>query len=209
MSQRVSLRLAGLIFFCVVLCAPQGVSDSPSGLWKISYFTEIGDPNERLSAGGWIFISDKSSTLMGVSSLGDRRDGSVIGMAKGSAFDATITFGNRPFIFVRLAGECRGDSLQGRFTADSSDGGFWMGSFAGSKGIAGESYRADSGGQEDPNDYLTRGVGIPPQPTRFVDPEAFWSNQTGKAKRDVFVITYDKNTVLMCRNVPMIWQWWM
>jgi len=194
-----------MIFLGTVLCVPQAVSDSPSGLWKISYFPETGGLDERLSAGGWISVSDKHSTLLGVSSLGDRRDGSVIGLVKGDAFDVTITFGHSPHIFVWLAGKRRGDELRGRFTA-SYDGGFWRGSFVGSREY-GESYAV--GHESDPQDYLTRGVGIAPRPTRFADPEAVWYNQTGKAKRDVFVITYDKDTVLMCRNVPMIWQWWL
>jgi hypothetical protein len=48
-----------------------------------------------------------------------------------------------------------------------------------------------------------------PKPTAFIDPEAIWSEQQGKERRDSFEINYSRDTVLMCRNKPMIWQWWL
>lgn len=45
------------------------------------------------------------------------------------------------------------------------------------------------------------------KPTVFIDPEAIWSEQQGKERRDAFEINYSRDTVLMCRNKPMIWQW--
>jgi hypothetical protein len=59
---------------------------------------------------------------------------------------------------------------------------------------------------------MTQDVTVVPEPTIFVDPEAFYyeqGKQTDKAKRDKFVIKYARNTVLMCRNKPMLWQWWL
>ena len=47
------------------------------------------------------------------------------------------------------------------------------------------------------------------KPTVFRDPEGIWSVQQGKESRSAFEIYYSRNTVLMCRNKPMIWQWWL
>jgi hypothetical protein len=61
----------------------------------------------------------------------------------------------------------------------------------------------------DPLDYMTRNVVVVPEPTVFLDPEAFYYDQADKAQREKFAIKYARNTILMCRNKPMLWQWWL
>ncbi|MDD5735806.1 MAG: hypothetical protein PHQ39_10120, partial [Methanothrix soehngenii] len=48
-----------------------------------------------------------------------------------------------------------------------------------------------------------------PKPTLYLDPEANWSAQQDSGVRETFVIRYQRNTVLMCRKKPLIWDWWL
>jgi len=48
-----------------------------------------------------------------------------------------------------------------------------------------------------------------PKPTLYLDPEANWSAQQDSGVRETFVIRYQRNTILMCRNKPLIWDWWL
>jgi hypothetical protein len=146
-----------------------------------------------------VLLGQPGSTLCGRSTLRDRGDGFLIGLSEGGDFDAAITFRQTPTIFVRLAGGFVGDEMVGGFSAYSSDGGFWWGNFS--------AMRADPASEVDAN-YL-QDADLVLKPTVFIDPEAIWSEQQGKEKRDTFEICYSRNTVLMCRNKPMIWQWWL
>ena len=180
-------------------------TNGPSGLWNISYEVEWGSADSQLDDSSVTSIYEEGSTLHGDSSIGNRKNGSLIGLSNGSTFDATITFHQKPSLFMRLAGGCTDDSLQGTFTAASTDGGFWGGKFAASQ--EGEAQELKK--EVDPLDYMTRDVAIIAEPTIFLDPEAFYYEQKDKAQREKFAIKYARNTILMCRNKPMLWQWWL
>jgi hypothetical protein len=180
-------------------------SNNPSGLWNISYEVQWGSAESQLANSSVASIYEEGSTLRGESSLGSRKGGSLIGLSNGSTFDATITFRQKPSLFMRLAGGCTEDSLQGTFTATSTEGGFWRGQFTATQ--AGEA--VDFKREVDPLDYMTRNVVVVPEPTVFLDPEAFYYDQADKAQREKFAIKYARNTILMCRNKPMLWQWWL
>ncbi len=186
-------------------------SDDPSGSWNILYDVWFGSSDDRLSGDSSASIARAGSTLHGEASLGNQSDGSLTSLSNGSAFDATITFRQKPAVFMRLKGDRKGDNLQGSFSASSSDGCFWKGGFTASP-LAEGANLPDRKVRIDPVDYMTQDVTVVPEPTIFVDPEAFYyeqNGQTDKAKRDKFVIKYARNTILMCRNKPMLWQWWL
>jgi hypothetical protein len=182
-------------------------TDDPSGLWNISYEVQWGNPGDLLAESSVASIYEEGSTLRGGSSMGNRSDGSLIGLSNGRDFDATITFRQKPSLFLRLAGGCTGDSLQGNFTASSSNGHFWRGRFTASQAKSREMLKQES--EINPLEYMTKDVTVAPAPTLFIEPEAFFYEQTGKAERRAFAINYSRNTILMCRNVPMLGQWWL
>jgi len=196
------------LFAVVALSAILASAEEQSSQWTIIYKV-LGDcPDDRTAAfgeGGILYMEEDESTLHGSSSLGSRGDGFMIGTAMDCRFDAAITFHQSPLLFIRLKGERSGDALSGRFTASSSDGRFWWGDFAASPSLPSGSCDPLSNGKS----ITMPDAGPAPRPLRFADPEAFWSNQTGTEVRPFFVITYDRDTILMCRNVPMIWQWWL
>ncbi len=196
------------LFAALLMAASTAVaSDDPSGLWNISYEVQWGNPGDLPASNSMASIYEEGSTLRGESSLGSRKNGSLIGLSNGNDFDATITFRQKPSLFLRLAGGCTGDSLQGNFTASSTNGGFWKGRFTASQSGSGEIREQED--EIDPLDYMTKDVAVAPAPTLFIEPEAFFYEQTGKAERRAFAINYSRNTILMCRNVPMLWQWWL
>lgn len=173
--------------------------NDPSGRWSISYQGQ----NDQISTDGMINIAKAGSTLYGDSTLGQRGDGKLIGLAKGSAFNATITFRKKPAMFVKLDGCQVGDKLQGRYTATSSDGIFYRGKFTAARWgeSANEEVVIDPIAPDDPLAYQT---------TIFFDPDLYWHNyQFGRAKMDTYVINYSRNTILMVANKPFLWQWWL
>ncbi|MFB3765443.1 MAG: hypothetical protein ACE14P_09370 [Methanotrichaceae archaeon] len=151
-----------------------------------------------------INIAKAGSTLYGDSTLGQRGDGKLIGIVKGSAFSATITFRKDPLMFVKLDGSHIDDKLHGSFTATSSDGGFYRGKFTAARWEESE-YDEEVGFDPiPPDDPLAY------KPTIFFDPDLYWHNyQFGRAKMDTYVINYSKNTILMVSNKPFLWQWWL
>jgi hypothetical protein len=184
-------------------------SDDPSGRWNISYEVEWGGPGNLLASNSVASIFEKGSTLQGESSLGNRSDGTLIGLSSDGSFDATITFRQKPSVpsmFLRLKGHCTGKSLHGNFTASSSNGQFWKGRFTALHAGHVKSQEQEKIG---PLEFMTRDVTIAPTPTTFIEPEAFYFGQEGEAERRAFAISYSRNTILMCRNVPMLWQWWL
>ena len=196
------------LFAALLMAASTAVaSDDPSGLWNISYEVQWGNPGDLLAKSSVASIYEKGSTLRGESSLGNRSDGSLIGLSNGSGFDATITFRQKPSVFMRLKGDCTDKNLQGSFTASSSNGRFWKGRFTASQAGSGEIWAQED--EINPLEYMTKDVAVAPAPTLFIEPEAFFYEQTGKAERRAFAINYSRNTILMCRNVPMLWQWWL
>jgi hypothetical protein len=182
-------------------------SNAPSGRWNISYEVLWGDPGDLPASSSMASIFEEGSTLRGESSLGNRSDGALIGLSNGSNFDAAITFRKKPSVFIRLRGDYTDKSLQGGFTASSSNGYFWKGRFTALHTGSVEEQRP--GDEIDPLEYMTEDATIAPAPTVFIEPEAFYYGQEGKAERRGFAINYSRNTILMCRNVPMIWQWWL
>jgi len=182
-------------------------ANDPSGLWNISYEVQWGNPGDLLTKSSLASIYEEGSTLRGESSLGNRSDGSLIGLSNGSDFDATITFRQKPSVFMRLKGGCTDKSLQGSFTASSSNGHFWRGRFTALQARPGEMREQED--EIDPLEYMTKDVAVAPAPTVFIEPEAFYYEQAGNAERRAFAINYSRNTILMCRNVPMLWQWWL
>lgn len=182
-----------LVFTCTAVA-----SDDLSGRWLFSY--EFGDKivSGPLADGSVATVSEADSTLSGRSTLRGRGDGFLIGLSEGCNFDIAITFRKTPTIFVRLTGSFDGDEMDGSFSAYSSDGGFWTGGFS-----------AVRTSREEGDENNLQDADLAPKPTVFIDPEAIWSEQQGKEDRDPFEIYYSKNTVLMCRNKPMIWLWWL
>lgn len=126
-----------------------------------------------------------------------------------SSFRAAISFRYDPAMFVQLTGSRTDGELLGSFTATSSKGGFWKGSF---KAIqlttgTGDVINPDTG--VDPVSFTPTDVDLLPEPTEYLDPEANWSAQQESGVRETFVIRYQRNTILMIRNKPFIWQWWL
>jgi hypothetical protein len=201
------MRLYLLAVLLILIDIAATASNDPSGLWNISYEVLWGNPGDLPARNSVASIYEEGSTLRGDSSLGNRSDGFLIGLSNGNDFDATITFRQKPSLFLRLAGGCTGDSLQGNFTASSSNGRFWRGRFTASQARSGEIRRLED--EINPLEYMTKDVEIAPAPTLFIEPEAFFYEQTDKAERRAFAINYSRNTILMCRNVPMLWQWWL
>lgn len=201
-----SIKLYLLAALLVSAGAVAGSGD-PSGLWNISYEVQWGNPGDLQAKSSFASIYEKGSTLLGESSLGNRSDGSLIGLLSGSDFDAAITFQQKPSIFIRLKGDYTGNSLQGSFAASSTNGRFWKGHFTALQARSGDMPENEVGG--DPFEYMTEGVSVAPAPTEFIEPEALYYEQEGKSERKMFAINYSRNTILMCRNVPMIWQWWL
>lgn len=174
--------------------------NDPSGRWSIDYEGQ----NDQLTTHGMVSIIKAGSTLHGDSTLGPRCDGKLIGIMKGYAFNATITFRKKPAMFVKLDGCQVGDKLQGSYTASSSDGIFYRGGFTAARWE--ESAHDEEVGFDPiaPNDPLAY------QPTIFFDPDLYWHNyQFGRAKMDIYAINYSKNTILMVGNMPFLWQWWL
>lgn len=182
-------------------------SENPSGLWNISYEVQWGNPGDLLARSSVASIYEKGSTLLGEASLENRSDGSLIGILSGRNFDAAITFRQKPTIFVRLKGDCIGNSLQGSFSASSTNGRFWRGCFTALQARSGVMPEHEV--EIESLEYMTEGTTAAPAPIVFIEPEAFYYEQEGKAERKMFAINYSRNTILMCRNVPMIWQWWL
>ncbi len=195
-----------LAFFFVVTAA---ASDDLSGRWRISYVVQSGSPDDRLAEGSVARLSEKDSTLQGRATLGSRGDGYLIGSCEGSAVRAAITFRDNPAMFVQLTGSCTEGELRGSFTASSSEGGFWQGNFRAIQltNGAGEAINPDAG--DDPVSFTPTDVDLLPEPTEYLDPEGNWSAQQESGVKETFVIRYQRNTILMCRNKPLIWQWWL
>lgn len=184
-------------------------SNDPSGRWNISYEVEWGGPGDLPASNSVASIFEKGSTLQGESSLGNRSDGTLIGLFSDGSFDATITFRQKPSVpsvFLRLKGHCADKSLRGNFTASSSNGRFWKGRFT---ALHAGHTKIQEQVEIDPLEFMTKDVTIAPAPTTFIEPEAFYFGQEGEAERRTFAINYSRNTILMCRNVPMLWQWWL
>jgi len=199
--------LAVLLAFLFVVSA--AASDDLSGRWKISYVVQSGSPDDGLAEGSVVSLSEKDATLQGRATLGSRGDGYLIGCSGGSAVRAAITFRHSPVMFVRLTGSCTDGELRGNFTASSSEGGFWQGNFRATQltNGAGDVTNPDTGA--DPVSFTPTDADLLPEPTEYLDPEGNWSVQQESGVKEIFVIRYQKNTILMVKNVPMIWQWWL
>ncbi len=198
--------LAALIALLVVVTATG--SDDLSGRWKILYEVENGDADD-LTQSSVASLNQKDSSLQGRVTLGARDDGFLIGCCESDGVRAAITFRHSPTIFIRLIGSCTDGELQGSFTASSSDGGFWQGRFRAIHLTAegGKVINAQAGA--DPSSFAPLDIDLSPKSTEFLDPEANWSAQQDSDVRETFFISYRKNTILMLRNKPFIWQWWL
>jgi len=202
-----SCLLAALLAFLFVVSA--AASDDLSGRWKICYVVQSGSPDDGLAEGSVVSLNEKDSTLQGRATLGSRGDGYLIGCCEGIVVRAAITFRHNPAIFVRLTGSCTDGELRGSFTATSCEGDFWHGNF---KAIqlttgTGEIINPDTGA--DPVSFTPTDADLLPEPTEYLNPEANWSAQQESGVREIFVISYQRNTILMVQNKPFIWQWWL
>ena len=199
--------LAALLAFLFVATA--AASDDLSGRWKIVYAVESGGHDEGLAEGSVVSLSEKDSTLQGRATLGSRGDGYLIGCCEGSAVRAAITFRHNSAMFVRLIGSRTEGGLRGSFTASSNDGGFRQGIFRAIQLTtgSGEAINPDAGTY--PVSFTPTDADLLPEPTEYLDPEANWSAQQESGVKEAFVIRYQRNIILMCRNKPMIWQWWL
>lgn len=200
MATRNGCLLAASSAFLFVVSA--AASDDLSGRWKIAYDVESGS---AFAGGSEVSLSEKESTLQGRATLGSRGDGYLIGCLQGRTIRAAITFRHNPAMFVQLTGFRTDGELQGSFTASGS-GEFWRGKFTATQLTtgSGEVVGAGRGPVSTPMDK-----DLLPKPTRYLDPEANWSVQQESGVKEIFVIRYQRNTILMCRNQPMIWQWWL
>jgi len=196
-------------FLAILFVITAAASDDLSGRWKISYVVQSGSPDDGLAEGSVASLSEKDVTLQGRATLGSRGDGYLIGSCDGSAVRAAITFRHNPTMFVRLTGSRTDGELRGSFTASSSEGGFWQGNFRAIQltNGAGEAINPDAGA--DPVSFTPTDVDLIPEPTEYLDPEGNWSAQQESGVKETFVIRYQRNTILMCRNKPLIWQWWL
>jgi hypothetical protein len=199
--------LAGLLAFLFVATA--AAFEDLSGRWKIVYVVQSGSPDDRLAEGSVASLSEKDSTLQGRATLGSRGDGYLIGCCDGSAVRAAITFRHNPAMFVRLTGSSTDGGLRGSFTASSDDGGFWQGNFRAIQLTTGAGEVINTYTGADTVSFTPTDVDLLPEPTEYLDPEGNWSVQQESGVKDTFVIRYQRNTILMVRNVPMIWQWWL
>ena len=200
-----ALFAALLLSLAVVTAA---ASDDLSGRWKISYEVQSGDPDEQLAKGSLASLMEKDSTLQGRATMGSRGDGYLIGYCMESSFSAAITFRRNPAMFVRLTGDHVGEGLSGSFTASSSEG-FWLGNFTATQTTTGTGEVIDPEAGANLVSFTPPDVDLLPEPNKYLDPEANWSAQHEGGAKKIFVIRYQRNTILMCRNVPMIWQWWL
>lgn len=198
--------LAALIALLVVVTAT--ASDDLSGRWKIRYEVETGNAYD-LTQGSVASLNQKDSTLQGRVTLGPRDDGFLIGCCESDGVRAAITFRHSPTIFIRLIGSSTYGDLQGSFTASSSEGGFWQGKFRAVHLTTDEGEVINAEAVADPTSFTPLDVDLRPKPTEFLDPEANWSAQQDSGVRRTFVISYKKNTILMLRNKPFVWQWWL
>lgn len=198
--------LAALLAFLFVVTA--AASDDLSGRWKISYVVQSGSPDDGLAEGSVASLSEKDSTLQGRATLGSRGDGYLIGSCEGSAVRAAITFRHNPTMFVRLTGSRTDGGLRGSFTA-SGGRGFWQGNFKAIQLTNGAGDVINPDAVAGPVSFTPTDVDLLPEPTEYLDPEGNWSVQQESGVKEIFVIRYQRNTILMVRNVPMIWQWWL
>jgi hypothetical protein len=196
-------------FLAILFVVTAAASDDLSGRWKISYVVQSGSPDDGLAKGSVVSLIEKDSTLQGRATLGSRGDGYLIGYCEGSAVRAAITFRHNPAMFIQLTGFRTNGELRGSFTASSSEGGFWQGNFRAIQltNGAGDVINPDAGA--DPVSFTPTDDDLLPEPTEYLDPEGNWSAQQESGAKETFVIRYQKNTILMVRNVPMIWQWWL
>jgi hypothetical protein len=207
------LKMSGSYLFAALLVlllafVTAEASEDLSGRWKISYAVESSSAGD-LSEGSVAYLSEKDGTLQGRMTLGSRGDGYLIGYCMDSSFRAAITFRHNPAMFVRLTGCSKGGELHGRFTASSCEGGFWKGDFRAIQLVtgAGEVINTDTGAN--PVIIILPDEDIIPKPTLFLDPEANWSAQQETGVGKIFAISYQRDTILMVRNKPLLWQWWL
>lgn len=192
----------------LLVLAAATASEDLSGRWKISYEFN-GSRMDALTEGSIASLSEKNSTVQGRATLGRRSDGFLIGCSENSSVQAAITFRHSPAFFVRLIGSSEDGELAGNFTASSSGGGFWWGKFRAIQLATAEGEVVNTEEGADPVDFPPLDEDLRPKPTEFVDPEAIFYAQQESGVREFFIISYRKNTILMCRNKPMIWQWWL
>jgi hypothetical protein len=180
-----------------------------SGRWRIDYFVENGSPPGGLAEVGVASLSENDGTLGGRATLGSRGDGYLIGCRKGSTIRLAITFRHHPTFFVWLVGSLSEGELQGSFGASFSQGGFWQGGWRAIQltTASGDVINADAGGE--PVSFTPTDEDMRPKPIRYLDPEANWSVQQETGIRETFVISNDKDTLLICRNKAFIWEWWL
>lgn len=199
--------MAALLAFLFVVSA--AASDDLSGRWKISYEVQSGSPDDGLAEGSVASLSEKDSTLQGRATLGSRGDGYLIGSCESSAVRAAITFHRNPTMFVRLTGSRTDGELRGSFTASSCEGGFWQGNFRAIQLTNGAGDVINPDAVAGPVSFTPTDADLLPEPTEYLNPEGNWSAQQESGVKEIFVIRYQKNTILLVRNVPMIWQWWL
>ena len=72
---------------------------------------------------------------------------------------------------------------------------------------AGDVINPDAGA--DPVSFAPTDVDLLPEPTKYLDPEGNWSAQQESGVKETFVIRYQRNTILMVQNKPLLWQWWL
>ena len=180
-----------------------------SGRWTVSYETDIGGLQDRLASGSTLILSAVDSSLQGRASLGNRSDGNLIGCCSDGVFRAAITFRHDPTLFIRLNGRSDDREIIGSYAATFSDGGFSQGSFRAVQLTTGKGDVVNPSSWTGEVRFPSLDQGFQAESTHYLDPEANWSLQQDGGAREIFVITYKRNTILMCRNKPLIWQWWL
>lgn len=197
------------ILITVASASASEICDDLSGRWTVSYETDIDGLQDRLACGSTLILSAVDSSLQGRASLGNRSDGNLIGCCSDGVFRAAITFRHDPTLFIRLNGRSDDKEIMGSYAATFSDGGFFQGSFRAVRLTTGKGDVVNPSVWTGQASFPSHDQDLQAEPTHYLDPEANWSLQQEGGAKEIFVITYKRNTILMCRNKPLIWQWWL
>ena len=197
------------ISITVASASASAICGDLSGRWTVSYETDIVGLQDRLAGGSTLILSAVDSSLQGRASLGNRSDGNLIGCCSDGAFRVAITFRHDPTLFIRLNGRSDDRDIIGSYAATFSDGGFSQGSFRAVRLTTGKGDVVNPSSWTGQAGFPSQDQDLQAEPTHYLDPESNWSLQQEGGAREIFVITYKRNTILMCRNKPLIWQWWL
>jgi len=207
------------ICLLAILVAAAGSSPAApdlAGHWLMNLQVQSSNGEYQIGEAGLLILHQNGSKVTGRAALGDRSDGLVEGRFKRGHADLTLTFSaDQPSVVMMLGVDQSGEGLAGRFSAATSDGGVYRGSFSAHPQAAGS---VDTPSWQDrptrrermSPEYISRFVTYAtPTSTVMDDPEYHYKQQQGSMVRKTYVIKYDRNSLLMVRNKPFLHQWWL